>query len=250
MNTYNDTKKYTHMGGNPDTQTFGGFSGSSVVHEHFLLKIPENLALEKVGPILCAGITLWDPLRHWGAVEGKAMTIGIVGIGGLGSMGIKLAKALGHTVYAFSTSDSKEQMAKEKGADVFVCSTDAKSMQAHQGKCDLILNTASAPHDLNVYLPALATSGTLVQLGLVTQPHSVNQLPLVIQRKSIAGSMIGSVQATQEVLDFCAKHQILSETKLIMADELEEAFATLSTSNKDGVRFIVDIQSSLKKIQQ
>ena len=139
-------KQYTHVGGNPDSQTFGGYSGSEVVHEHFILKIPDGIPLEKAGPILCAGITLYDPLRHWGATSGKKMNIGIVGIGGLGTMGIKIAAALGHNVTAISTSDKKEAMAKEKGATSFVVSTNDDSINSAKSSLDLILNTVSAPH--------------------------------------------------------------------------------------------------------
>jgi len=139
-------KRYTHIGGNQDTQNFGGYSASEVVHEHFVLRIPDGIPLDKAGPILCAGITLYDPLVHWGATSGKKMTVGIVGIGGLGTMGIKLAKALGHRVVAISTSNNKEKMAKEKGADAFVVSTDPESMAAESNKIDLILNTVSANH--------------------------------------------------------------------------------------------------------
>jgi len=172
--TYNSMKTYGHVSGNPDVQNFGGYSGSNVVHERFVMKIPESVPLEKAGPILCAGITLWDPMRHWGATkEGAKMCIGIIGIGGLGTMGIKLAKALGHRVVAISTSANKEKLAKEKGADAFVVSSDGKSMAAEAGKCDLILNTVSAKHEVSTYLGLLRTNGTIVQLGLVREEHKL-----------------------------------------------------------------------------
>ena len=126
--TYNDQKRYGHIGGNQDQQTFGGYSGSNTIHEHFILKIPASIPLEKAGPILCAGITLYDPLRHWGATKGIKMNIGIIGIGGLGTMGVKLAKALGHKVYAVSTSENKRELAKQKGADVFINSKNSEEM--------------------------------------------------------------------------------------------------------------------------
>ncbi len=161
--TYNSMKTYGHVGGNQETQNFGGYSGSNTVHEHFIIKIPDHLPLDTAGPILCAGITMYEPLRHWEATkEGVKMTIGIVGIGGLGTMGIKQAKALGHTVYAISTTAAKEKLAKEKGADGFVVSTDADSMAANANKCDLIINTVSAQHELSHYLSLLRTNGTLV----------------------------------------------------------------------------------------
>jgi len=198
-------KTYGHIGGNPDTQNFGGYSASNVVHEHFIIKIPDGIPLDKAAPILCAGITLYDPLKYWGATEpGKHMSIGIIGVGGLGTMGIKLAKALGHRVVAISTSANKEAMAKEKGADAFVVSTDNGSMAAEAGKIDLIINTVSAKHELAHYLSLLRTNGTLVQLGLVPEPHTLSQLPLVFQRKSVGGSLIGGIKNTEEVLEFCA----------------------------------------------
>jgi len=205
--TYSSWKKYGHIGGNPDTQNFGGYSGSNTVHEHFVIKIPDNVPLEKAPSIMCAGITMYEPLRHWGATKpGAKMTIGIIGIGGLGTMGVKEAKALGHTVYAISTSAHKEKMAKEKGADHFVVSTDEESMKANAGKCDLIINTVSAKHEVSHYLGLLKTNGTIVQLGLVPEPHTLCQLPLIFSRKSVAGSVIGGIPPTEECLEFCGKN--------------------------------------------
>jgi len=163
VHTYNDRKRYTHIGGNPTASTYGGYSGSNVLHEHFILKIPDSIPLEKAGPLLCAGITMYDPLRHWGATkEGAKMTIGIIGVGGLGTMGIKLSKALGHKVVAISTNADKKQMAFEKGADEFIVSTDPASMESARRSCDLILNTASAPHEVSQYLSLLHYNGTIV----------------------------------------------------------------------------------------
>jgi uncharacterized zinc-type alcohol dehydrogenase-like protein len=239
-------KRYTHIGGNQDTQNFGGYSASECVHEHFILKIPDGIPLDKAGPILCAGITLYDPLVHWGATTGKKMTIGIVGIGGLGTMGIKLAKALGHKVYAISTSASKAAMAKEKGADEFVVSTDPESMKQHANTCDLILNTVSANHQMAHYLGLLRTDGTLVQLGLVTNDHAVNQMALLPTRKSISASMIGGIKCTQDLLELCAKAQILPDVHMIEAKEIDWAWEQLGTVNKDGLRYVIDIKKSLE----
>lgn len=147
-----------------------------MIHEHFVMKIPDEIPVDKAGPILCAGITMYDPLRYHGATKGIKMTIGIVGVGGLGTMGIKLAKALGHTVVAISTSIGKKEMALSKGADEFVVSSDPESMAAGKGKCNLILNTVSAEHEVAHYLSLLKYNGTIVQLGLVKDPHTVNQL--------------------------------------------------------------------------
>jgi len=175
VSTYGDKKRYTHIGGNPDSMTYGGYSGSHCLNEHFIMKIPDGVPLEKAGPILCAGITMYDPLRYWGATKGdREMNIGIVGIGGLGTMGIKLAKALGHKVFAISTSAHKEAMAKEKGADGFIVSSDPAQMEAHKMTLDLILNTVSAEHEVMHYVGLLNYNGTIVQLGLVPKPHSVN----------------------------------------------------------------------------
>ena len=172
--TYDGAKQHGRVGGNQETKTHGGYSGSSVVHEKFIIKIPEGMDIQKASPILCAGITVYDPLRHWGFTDGVKKTVGIIGIGGLGTMGIKLAVALGHEVVAVSTSANKEKLAKEKGATHFVISTDKKSIEQNAGKCDLILNTISGDHDINTYLPLLAKDGVIVQLGLALKPHAVN----------------------------------------------------------------------------
>lgn len=166
---YNDMKKYGHISGNQDTQTLGGYTASQVTHEDFVLRMPANLDLAAASPLLCAGVTMWDPLRHWGFTTGdQKKTVGIIGVGGLGTMGIKLAAALGHRVVAISTSASKEALAKAKGASAFVVSTDPESMKAEAGKIDIILNTVGANHELSHYIPLLNTNGNLVQLGLVT----------------------------------------------------------------------------------
>jgi len=201
--TYNGQKKHGMALGNQETRTHGGYSESHTVHEHCIIKIPDGMDLAKTGPIMCAGITLYDPLRHWGFTKCTGKTVGIVGIGGLGTMGIKLAKAMGHKVVAISHSASKEAMAKEKGADVFICSTNEESVKANAGTCDLILNTVSAEHDINIYLSLVANSGQLCQLGLVTKPHSISQLPLIFARKAVTGSLIGGIAATQECVEFC-----------------------------------------------
>jgi uncharacterized zinc-type alcohol dehydrogenase-like protein len=245
--TWNADRKHGRVPGNKDLKTFGGYTGSSVVHEHFVCKIPEGIPLEAAGPIMCAGITMYDPLRHWGATGEKKMTVGIIGIGGLGTMGIKIAKACGNDVMAISTSANKEAIAKEKGATHFCVSKDPESMKANAGKCDIILNTVSASHDLNAYIPLLAKSGTLVQLGLVTEPHQVSQLPFMFNRLSIAGSLIGGMQSTNEVLELCAKHKIFPDCQVIEADKIDWAWDQLTGEggNKDGVRYVIDIKKSL-----
>ena len=155
-------KTHGRVSGNQNTVTIGGYSASYVVHESFCLKIHNGMPLELSAPILCAGITMYSPLEHWGFVKGEKRTVGVVGIGGLGTMGVKIARALGHDVVAISTSVNKEAIARQKGATHFVVSKDPESMAKHAGLCDIILNTVSVNHDLNLYLPLLAKSGTLV----------------------------------------------------------------------------------------
>jgi len=195
---------------------------------------------------MCAGITMYDPLRHWGATKGKPMTIGIIGVGGLGTMGIKLSKALGHRVVAISTSANKKELATSKGADVFVVSTDPASMKEGNGLCDLILNTVSAEHEVSTYTPLLRYDGVIVQLGLVIDPHTVNQISLIRGRKTMTGSHIGGIKATEECLQLCADHGIVPDVELITADGIDEAWNTLATSNKDAIRFVIDIKKSLE----
>ena len=181
--TYNGVKMHGCVGGNQETRTHGGYSGSNVIHEDFIVRIPDSLPLDKSAPIMCAGITMYDPLRQHGAVDGgKKMTIGVIGIGGLGTMGIKIAKALGHDVVAISTSAHKEAMAKEKGATHFVASKDPESIKACAGKCNIILNTVSAAHDVMVYWPLLAKNGIFVAIGANLQPAQIPQLQLIRNR--------------------------------------------------------------------
>jgi len=191
---------------------------------------------------------MYEPLKVWGACEGKKMTIGIVGIGGLGTMGIKLAKALGHDVLAISTSANKEALAKEKGATHFCVSTDPDSLKAHFMTCDLILNTISANHDINVYMGLLAKLGTIVQLGLAVAPHTVSQIPIMMHRKSISGSHIGGIKNTEECLELCAKHNILPDCQTITASQIDWAWDQLvgEGGNKDGVRYVIDVKKSLE----
>jgi len=161
-------------------------------------------------------------------------------------MGVKLAKALGHDVVAISSTANKKDAALQKGANHFVVSSDPDSIKDATGKCDIILNTVSADHDVNVYMPLLGKGGTIVQLGLVKKPHSVHQMPLMFERKSIAGSLIGGIKATQEVVDFCFKHSIYPDCKMIESKELNEAWDALKTGkNVDAIRFVLDVKKSL-----
>ena len=210
------------------------------------MKIPDNLPLDKAAPILCAGITMYSPLKYWKGLEGKKMTIGIIGIGGLGTMGVKLAKAAGHDVVAISTSAHKEASAREKGATHFVVSTDPESMATMRGKVNLILATISVDHDINHYMTLLAKKGTIVELGLVKKPHTIGPLGLMYQRHAVAGSFIGGIQETQECLDFCAKHQIWPDCETITAKKIDWCWEQLNTSNKDSIRYVIDIKASLE----
>jgi len=186
-------------------------------------------------------------LVYWGAADKNVVkSVGIVGIGGLGTMGLKIAKAMNNRVVAISTSAAKEQMAKEKGADFFIVSKDASSMASENAKLDLIINTISAEHDASVYLPLLAQGGTLVQLGACLNPHPINQMHLITQRKSIAGCIIGGLAAHQECVDFCAEHGIAPDVQMIEAKEIAWAFKQLETVNADGVRYVIDVKKSIE----
>jgi len=247
VQTYNAAKMYDRVGGSKEAQTFGGYSGSMVVDEHFVMKIPEGIPMEVAGPLFCAAITVYDPLRQWGYTTGEPKKVGIVGVGGLGTMGIKIASALGHKVYAISTSPHKKHLAKKKGAHSFVVSTDKKSMESNLGKMDIILNTISADHQVSTYLPLLKSGGRIVQLGAVVSPHQVSQMELMFSKKSICGSMIGGIKSTEECLALCAKYEIFPDVEIITAESIPKVFEVLSDSNKDGVRYVIDIQKSLMK---
>jgi len=170
------------------------------------------------------------------------MTIGIAGIGGLGTLGIKLAKALGHTVVAISSSFNKKKLALEKGADLYAASSDKESMAAVAGTIDLILNTISVNHDVNLYTALLAKKGTIVQFGLISKPQEIPMAQTIFNKTTIAGSAIGGIKETQEVLDLCAKHGIFSDVKIITADKIAEAWESLEKSNADALRFVIDIR--------
>jgi len=240
--TYNGDIKHGHIK-TDSGWTYGGYSASQTVHEKFIIKIPDGYPLEAAGPVFCAGITMYSPLAHWNAVNG-GMRVGIIGIGGLGQMGVRIAKAMGNTVTAISTSKNKEEAAKAIGADNFVLSTDAESMKNAADSLDLILNTVSASHELNHYIPLLARKGTLVQLGLVMTNHAVNQMPLMFRKLSIAGSLIGGIKETQDCIDFCSKHNIVPEIKVVKSSDLDNVYANLAQKNDAIVRNVLDIEAS------
>lgn len=233
--TYNGKDK--HSGGH----TFGGYSEKVVVDQHFVLKVPENLDLAAVAPILCAGITTWSPLRHWKVKEGSK--VAVVGLGGLGHMALKLAHALGAEVTLFSRSAGKTEEAKSLGADNVIISTDAGQMNSVRGKFDLIIDTVPYVHDLNPYVQTLHTSGTLVLVGFLGNLEPMlNTAPLILGRKSIAGSLIGGIAETQELLDFCGQHNIVSEIELIKMQDINQAYERMLKSDV-RYRFVIDMQS-------
>lgn len=232
----------TYNGRTPDApgHTLGGYSQRIVVDERFVLKIrhPEN-QLAAVAPLLCAGITTYSPLRHWNVGPGKK--VGIVGIGGLGHMGIKLAHAMGAHTVAFTTSESKRADAQKLGADDVVISKNAAEMKAHGGSFDFILDTVAASHDLDTFTRLLKRDGTLCLVGVPEHPHPTpNIAPLIFGRRAIAGSLIGGIAETQEMLDFCAGHGIVSDIEMIAAHEINEAYERMLRSDVK-YRFVIDV---------
>ena len=233
--TYNGPQK-------PDgTNTFGGYSQSIVVRQEFVLRIPEALDPKAAAPILCAGVTTYSPLRHWKV--GPGQTIGVVGLGGLGHMAIKLARALGARVVAFTTQAEKLEEARRLGAADAVLSTDKKAMADHAGKLDFVLSTIPVPHDVNPYVQTLKRDGHLVIVGqLAPFASPPNSMYLAFKRQQIGGSLIGGIAETQEVLDFCAAHGIAPEIEVIPIQRINEAFETM---NKGEVRYryVIDMAS-------
>ncbi|TDW47298.1 putative zinc-type alcohol dehydrogenase-like protein [Flavobacterium sp. 270] len=233
--TYNGVDK--HIGGH----TFGGYSEKVVVDEHFVLKIPSNLNLAAVAPLLCAGITTWSPLRHWKV--GKDSKVAVIGLGGLGHMAIKLVKGLGAHVTLFSRTPDKEKDALELGADAVVISTDNNQMKSVKGKFDLIIDTVPYVHHVNPYVTTLNINGTLVLVGYLGGLEPILQtVPMIMGRKSVAGSVIGGIAETQEMLDFCGEHNIVSEIEIIKMQEINEAYERMLKSDV-RYRFVIDMAS-------
>ncbi|MGQ7944421.1 NAD(P)-dependent alcohol dehydrogenase [Flavobacterium sp. WC2509] len=235
VGTYNGQDK--HLGGH----TFGGYSEKIVVNEDFVLKVPANLDLAAVAPLLCAGITTWSPLRHWKV--GKGSKVAVVGLGGLGHMAVKLAKGLGAEVTLFSRTPDKIQDAKDLGADKVIISTDENQMKTVNGEFDLIIDTVPNIHDINPYVATLNYSGTLVLVGyLGPLDPFLNTVPLILGRKSVAGSLIGGIAETQEMLDFCGEHNIVSDIEIIKMQEINEAYERMLKSDVK-YRFVIDMAS-------
>ena len=241
LENYCDHMVGTYNGPTADApgHTLGGYSQQVVVHERYVLRVrhPEE-QLAAVAPLLCAGITTYSPLRHWNV--GPGHKVGVVGIGGLGHMGIKLAHAMGAHVVAFTTSESKREDAKALGADEVVVSRNAREMAAHSKSLDFILNTVAAPHELDAFFALLKRDGTMTLVGAPATPHpSPNVFNLIMKRRSLSGSMIGGIPETQEMLDFCAEHGIVADIEMIRADEINQAYERMLKGNVK-YRFVID----------
>ena len=232
--TYNFPDK--HLGG----VTYGGYSESIVVDERFVLRVPTNLDRAGVAPLLCAGITTYSPMRHWGVTKGKK--VGVVGLGGLGHMAVKFAHALGARVVVFTTSPKKKDDAVRLGADEVVISKNADEMQKHASSFDFILDAVSAEHDINAYINLLRRDGNLTMVGAPEKPLAVPVFGLIMGRRSLSGSPIGGIPETQEMLDFCGKHNITSDVEVIPIQKVNEAYERLLKSDVK-YRFSIDMAS-------
>jgi uncharacterized zinc-type alcohol dehydrogenase-like protein len=232
--TYGSPDK--HLGG----ATYGGYSDSIVVDERFVVRIPSNLDPGGAAPLLCAGITTYSPMRHWGVTEGKK--VGVVGLGGLGHMGVKFAHALGAYTVVFTTSPNKVEDALRLGADEVVVSRNANEMQKHVRSFDFILDAVSADHDINAYINLLARDGNMTLVGAPEKPLSLTSFGLIFGRRSVSGSLIGGVAETQEMLDFCGTHNITSDVEVIAIQQVNEAYERLLKANVK-YRFSIDMAS-------
>ena len=232
--TYNFPDK--HLGG----ITYGGYSDSIVVDHRFVLRVPPNLKLAGAAPLLCAGITTYSPMRHWGVTKGKK--VGMVGLGGLGHMGVKFAHALGAHVVVFTTSPSKKEDALRLGADEIVISRNADEMQKHASSFDFILDAVSAEHDINAYINLLRRDGNITLVGAPEKPLAVPAFGLIMGRRSLSGSPIGGIAETQEMLDFCGQHNITADVEVIPIQKVKEAYERLLKSDVK-YRFSIDMTS-------
>mgnify|MGYP001405762033 FL=1 len=233
--TYNSKDKYLEQ------QTYGGYSEKVVVDQDFVLRVPENLDLKAVAPLLCAGITTYSPLKHWKV--GPNSKVAVVGLGGLGHMAIKLAKGMGAHVSLFSRTPSKEQEAKDMGADEVIISTDEEQMNSVKGKFDVIIDTVPYDHDINPYILTLNISGTLVLVGYIgSMEDMLKTPPMILGRRSVAGSVIGGIAETQEMLDFCGEKNILPEVEMINMQDINDAYERMLKSDV-RYRFVIDMQS-------
>ena len=232
--TYNSPD--VHLGG----VTYGGYSESIVVKENFVLQVPSNLNPAGAAPLLCAGITTYSPMRHWGVTKGKK--VGVVGLGGLGHMAVKFAHALGAHVVVFTTSPSKKDDALRLGADEVVLSNDSEQMKKHVESFDFILDPVSAEHDINTYLQLLRRDGNLTVVGAPDNPHAISAFALLFKRRSLSGSLIGGIAETQEMLNFCGEHNITADVEIIPIQKVNEAYDRLLKGDVK-FRFSIDMSS-------
>ena len=232
------TGTYNAASVDPGGFTYGGYSKHIVVDEHFVLRMPEGLDLAGAAPLLCAGITTYSPLKHWNIQAG--MRVGVIGLGGLGHMGIKFAHAMGAQTTMITSSAHKAQDALRLGADGVLLSSDAAAMQAMANQFDFLLNTIPVYHDYNVYLPLLKVDGTMCIVGTIGMNAELNARSLIMGRRKIAGSLVGGIQETQEMLDFCAQHQILSDIEMIPMDGINQAYERMQQSDVK-YRFVIDM---------
>jgi uncharacterized zinc-type alcohol dehydrogenase-like protein len=232
--TYNGTER------DKKTPTYGGYSSQIVVDENYTLKISSKLPLANVAPLLCAGITTYSPLRHFNV--GPGQRVGVVGLGGLGHMAIKLAASMGAEVTVFSTSKTKEQDARSLGAHDFVVSLDPKNLEAHANRFDFILDAVSAPHDVNAYLNLLRRDGVLTLVGAPPKPLAVHAFSLIPKRRTLAGSNIGGIREMQEMLDYCAEHNITSDIEVIPIQQVEAAWER-TIKGDVRYRFVIDMKT-------
>lgn len=237
VGTYNSEDK--HLGG----VTYGGYSDKIVVDQDFVLRVPANLDLAATAPLLCAGITTYSPLRHWKVSKGQR--VGVVGLGGLGHMGIKLAHAMGAEVVLFTTSPNKKEDAQRLGANEVVVSKNQNEMDRQLNRFDFILDTVSAPHNVDAFLQLLKRDGTLCMVGASPEPLPVQVFSLIMKRRQFAGSLIGGIAETQEMLDFCGKHGITSDIEMISIQQINQAYERMLKSDVK-YRFVIDI-ASLKR---
>jgi alcohol dehydrogenase (NADP+) len=232
--TYNFPDK--HTGG----VTYGGYSDSIVVDENFVLRVPSNLDLAGAAPLLCAGITTYSPMRHWGVTKGKK--VGVVGLGGLGHMAVKFAHAFGAHTVVFTTSPSKKEDAMRLGADEVVISRNSDEMAKHADSFDFILDAVAAEHDINAYIGMLRRDGNLTMVGAPDKPLPVGVFGLLFRRRSFSGSLIGGIAETQEMLDFCGQHNITSDVEVIPVQKIDEAYGRMAKSDVK-YRFSIDMAS-------
>jgi len=234
------TGTYNAPSVDPGGVTYGGYSKNIVVDEHFVLRMPEGLDLAGAAPLLCAGITTYSPLKHWNIQAG--MSVGVIGLGGLGHMGIKFAHAMGAKTTMITSSAHKAQDALRLGANGVLLSNDAAAMQANANQFDFLLNTIPIYHDYNVYLPLLKVDGTMCIVGTIGMNAELNARSLIMGRRKIAGSLVGGIKETQEMLDFCAQHQILSDIEMIPMDGINQAYERMQQSDVK-YRFVIDMST-------